>query len=50
MLNEVSEGSRAGSEDLVRTFEVWRKTGSRRAEALLRKQGVVPLPDKKHRH
>ena len=50
VLNEVSEGSRAGSEDLVRTFEVWRKTGSRRAEALLRKQGVVPLPDKKLRH
>ena len=50
VLNEVSEGPRAGSEDLVRTFEIWRKTGSRRAEALLREQGVVPLPDKKRRH
>ena len=51
VLNEISEGPRGESgQDLVRTFEVWRKTGSRRAEALLRKQGVVPLPDKKLRH
>jgi hypothetical protein len=51
VLNEISEGPTAGSaDDLVRTFEVWRRTGSRRAESLLREQGVVPFPDKKHRH
>ena len=42
VLNEISEGS-AGHADLVRTFEVWRKTGSKRAAALLQQQGVVPL-------
>jgi len=45
VLNEISEGPRDGSgADLLRTFEVWRKTGSRRAEAILRRQGVVPFP------
>lgn len=42
VLNEVSEGPGAKT-DLVRTFEVWRKTGSKRAAALLQQQGVVPL-------
>ncbi len=42
VLNEVSEGPSAHT-DLVRTFEVWRKTGSRRAETLMQQQGVVPL-------
>ena len=49
VLNEVRDGPRAGSDiDLIRTFEVWRKTGSRRAEALLKQQGVVPFPGTKH--
>lgn len=44
VLNEISEGAQAGSDtDLLRTYEVWRKTGSRRAEALLRQCGVVPI-------
>jgi len=30
-------------EDLLRQYEVWLKTGSKRAERLLRKQGVVPI-------
>ena len=47
VLNEISEGP-AGHTDLVRTFEIWRKTGSKRAATLLQKQGVVPL--KKPRH
>ncbi len=28
---------------LLRIYEIWRKTGSRRAEAILRRQGVVPI-------
>lgn len=51
VLNEISEGPDGGAgADLVRTFEVWRRTGSRRAEQLLRQQGVVPFPDKKPSH
>jgi hypothetical protein len=33
--------------NLLRTYEIWRKTGSRRAEKLLRQQGVVPIGDAK---
>ena len=40
VLNEVSGH---GDHDLVRTFEIWRKTGSRRAERMLREQGVLPI-------
>lgn len=29
--------------DLLRMYSVWRKTGSKRAEALLRQHGVVPM-------
>jgi hypothetical protein len=51
VLNEVRDGPCDGSDvDLIRTYEVWRKTGSRRAEALLRQQGVVPLGDVKRHH
>lgn len=51
VLHEVRDGGEGPSNaDVVRTFEVWRKTGSRRAEILLRKAGVVPLkkPDRTH--
>ncbi len=47
VLNEVSEGPEANT-DLVRTFEIWRKTGSKRAAALMQKQGVVPLRKPRH--
>lgn len=48
VLNEVSDGPRDGSDvDLLRTYEVWRKTGSRRAEKLLRQGGVVPIAGRK---
>ena len=48
VLNEISEGPRDGRDaDMVRTYQVWRKTGSRRAERLLRAQGVVPIADGK---
>jgi hypothetical protein len=44
VLNEVSEGSRENCDiDLLRAYDVWLKTGSRRAEQLLRQNGVVPI-------
>lgn len=44
VLNEISESSRSnGDIDLLRTHEIWRKTGSRRAEQILRRNGVVPI-------
>jgi hypothetical protein len=48
ILNEISDGPRSGSDvDMLRTYEVWFKTGSRRAEKLLRRQGVIPISDGK---
>jgi hypothetical protein len=49
VLNEISEGPDA-STDVVRTFEVWRRTGSRRAARLLTENGVVPFPDPARHH
>jgi hypothetical protein len=44
VLNDIRAEAGAGSdEDLLRQYEVWLKTGSKRAERLLRKQGVVPI-------
>lgn len=44
VLNDVRESTRQSSDiDLLRTYEVWLKTGSRRAAALLRQNGVVPM-------
>ena len=46
VLNEVRDGARGGSDvDLLRAYEIWAKTGSRRAEMLLRQNGVVPFDD-----
>jgi hypothetical protein len=46
VLNEVRDGARQSSDvDLLRTYEIWLKTGSRRAAALLRQNGVVPMPN-----
>jgi hypothetical protein len=46
VLNEVRDGARQSSDvDLLRTYEVWLKTGSRRAAALLKQNGVVPMPN-----
>lgn len=42
VLNELSDGPKENS-DLLRTYEIWRKTGSRRAEKLLADNGVVPI-------
>ena len=44
VLHEVRDGACLDSDaNLLRTYEIWRKTGSRRAENILRRQGVVPL-------
>lgn len=46
VLNEVRDGARESSDiDLLRTYDVWLKTGSRRAAALLKQNGVVPMPN-----
>ena len=46
ILNEVRDGARHSSDiDLLRTYEVWLRTGSKRAESLLRQNGVVPMPN-----
>lgn len=52
VLNEVRDGARHESDlNLLRTYELWLKTGSRRAEKLLRQQGVVPISSaKKFQH
>lgn len=44
VLNEVRDRERQESDvDLLRTYSVWHKTGSKRAENLLRLHGVVPI-------
>ncbi len=44
VLNEMRDRERQGSDlDVLRTYTVWRKTGSKRAENLLRQHGVVPI-------
>jgi len=51
VLNEVRESARSGSdEDVLRLYEVWLKTGSRRSRRLLRELGVVPLPNARTRY
>jgi hypothetical protein len=48
VLHEVRDSARPESDaNLLRTYEIWRKTGSRRAENILRRQGVVPIADAK---
>ncbi len=44
VLNEVRDGARQSSDiDLLRTYEVWLRTGSKRAAELLKQNGVVPM-------
>lgn len=46
VLNEVRDGARQASDiDLLRTYEVWLRTGSRRAASLLRQAGVTPMAE-----
>ncbi len=47
VLHEVRDGTRRSSDvDLLRTYEVWLKTGSRHAARLLKDNGVVPIVDR----
>lgn len=51
VLNEVRDGARLSADvDVLRTYEIWRKTGSKRAATLLEQNGVVPIfpASKKH--
>ncbi|MBT8082762.1 MAG: hypothetical protein KJO56_10095 [Gammaproteobacteria bacterium] len=44
VLNEMRDRERQERHvDLLRLYSVWRKTGSKRAENLLRKNGIVPM-------
>ncbi len=44
VLNEVSDGARQSTDiDVLRTYEVWLRTGSKRAAQLLKQNGVVPM-------
>lgn len=46
VLNEVRDGARRSSDiDLLRTYEIWLRTGSRRAAQLLKQNGVIPMPN-----
>lgn len=42
VLHEVRDGA-STDVDLLRTYEIWLKTGSRRAEHLLRENDVIPI-------
>jgi hypothetical protein len=49
VLNEVRDGARQESDvDLLRTYEIWLKTGSERARKLLSQNGVVPITRGRH--
>lgn len=53
VLNEVSEKSNLSSNgDILRLYEIWMRTGSKRAEAQLRRKGIQPVgasqPDFRH--
>jgi len=46
VLNEVRDEARGESDrDLLRTYEIWLKTGSQRAKTLLAENGIVPICD-----
>ena len=45
VLNEVRDSARQSSDiDLLRTYEVWLRTGSKRAAELLKQNDVSPMP------
>ena len=51
VLHEVRDGACESSDvDVLRTYEIWRKTGSKRAASLLKQNGIYPLlgADKAH--
>ena len=51
VLQEVrDEGCPESSMSVLRQYEVWLKTGSKRAEQLLRQQGIVPIATPRGQH
>jgi hypothetical protein len=48
VLNEVSADAHKTDIDVLRTYEVWLRTGSTRAARLLRSKGIEPLPRGPH--
>lgn len=51
VLHEVRDGAGQASDvNVLRTYEVWRKTGSERAAALLKQNGVVLFPGTASKH
>jgi hypothetical protein len=42
VLTDLREEARSGQEDLLRLYETWTRTGSRRAARLLRSRGIEP--------
>jgi len=51
VLNEIKEGPGQKDANLLRTYDVWLKTGSRRAMKILKQNGVVPIGHAgKHSH
>jgi hypothetical protein len=51
VLHEVLDRAHGHSDlNVLRTYEIWRKTGSRRAAQILRAQGVVPIGGGRFRH
>ncbi len=50
-LNEIGDGAASSTQrDVLRLYELWHKTGSRRAHRLLMRQGVQPVACGKFRH
>ena len=51
VLNEVRDGAVQSSDiDLLRTYEVWLRTGSKRAAELLKQNGIIPMPQPSNRN
>ena len=51
VLHEVRDGAGGRSDlDVMQTLNWWHKTGSRRAERLLRECGIVPLGKSGRKH
>jgi hypothetical protein len=51
VLHEVRDGAGQSSDvNVLRTYEVWRKTGSKRAASLLKQNGVVLFPGAAREH
>lgn len=45
ILAEVSEKSFSKDSDLLRLYETWQKTGSKRSQNILVDKGILPVPD-----